>query len=69
MMFKMFKRKEPAEKFVEIVSWDGYTIKPVKGEIRMDRIEKARQEEVKNELQHVPSPEAGKGVSDRKGEK
>jgi hypothetical protein len=65
MMFKMFRRKKPANKFVEIVSWDGYTVKPVKGQMRIDRIEKSRHEELKNDLLHlqdVRCPERGQEV-------
>jgi hypothetical protein len=64
-VFKLFKRKEPAEKLVEIVSWDGYTVKPIKGEMRIDRIEKSRQKELKNDLLHLQDvrwPERGQEV-------
>ena len=52
---------------VEIVSWDGYTVKPLKGEIRpIDRIKKSRQEEPPNDdllhLQDVCFPESGQEV-------
>jgi hypothetical protein len=63
MMFRVFKRRKPEKKMVEIVSWDGYSVKPLKGEIRIDRIKKSRQEEPQNDdllhLQNVGSPERG----------
>jgi hypothetical protein len=61
----MFKRKKPAQTFDEIVSFDGYTVKPIKGKCAWIGLQKSRDEERQNgdllHLQDVRSHEGGQG--------